>query len=185
MISPLFVCVVFFFLSCLFQAESLQPQTGDLTKENSLLASCDLHIPLKCSTVEEWNLHACESFPNHLHPTPLTTITTLDCCQAGLLFVTQLASCFFFFPFILKIKNGSAPFLPLQRLLQIRPFSLFNNTWERKDKKTLQFPFILYPVSVFSCFVLCNSTLSTHIDWINRIFFIMVTSTAAVFEKLL
>lgn len=66
-----------------------------------------------------------------------------------------------FSSFILKIRNGRATHKPSQHFSQIRPFSLFHNTRERKDK-TLHSPLLYFcPVSLF-IFVSLVTQPSTH-----------------------
>lgn len=94
--------------------------------------------------------------------TPITTIATPDYSHQSQPVRDSTCSCLPLF--ISEIRNGRATLQPSQRLSQIRPFSPFHNTRERKGKKTPRSSFIL---SFYLC-SLSNSTFNTHS--LNRIF---------------
>lgn len=88
-------------------------------KKSFVWASCDLHISWECTTVEEWTTTT---------STAITTITTPDCSHQSHLFLTQLA---FFLVLARRLGDKEWP----RWLSQIRPFSSFHNTREKKDKR--------------------------------------------------
>lgn len=79
--------------------------------------------------------------------TPITTIATPNCSHQSQPVPDSTCSCLP--PFISEIRNGHATLQPSQRLSQIRPFSPFHNTRERKGKKNSTVLFYTFLLSLF------------------------------------